>query len=114
MSGPIMDRIDIWLEVDRVLPSDLSGRSEGDKSETFRAKVESFEGSDSARVMVSPDGTNWTTVKTWTGADSDGIYKLVDIDLSGFTMTSRFFIAFEGNMSSAGDRLFIDDIEIKQ
>ena len=36
-----MDRIDIWLEVDRVLPSDLSGVSEGEKSEIFRAKVES-------------------------------------------------------------------------
>jgi len=40
MSGPIMDRIDIWLEVDRVLPSDLHGGSEGDKSKIFRAKVE--------------------------------------------------------------------------
>jgi len=40
MSGPIMDRIDIWLEVDRVLPSSLSGDSEGDKSETFRSRVE--------------------------------------------------------------------------
>ena len=39
MSGPIMDRIDIWLEVDRVLPSDLSGDSEGDKSELFRKRV---------------------------------------------------------------------------
>ena len=35
-----MDRIDIWLEVDRVLPSDLSGDSEGDRSETFRTRVE--------------------------------------------------------------------------
>src|SRR3989344_1213442 len=40
MSGPIMDRIDIWLEVDRVLPSSLSGGSEGDRSETFRNRVE--------------------------------------------------------------------------
>ena len=40
MSGPIMDRIDIWLEVDRVLPSSLSGDSEGDGSETFRSRVE--------------------------------------------------------------------------
>lgn len=40
MSGPIMDRIDIWLEVDRVLPSDLSGNSEGDRNETFRNRVE--------------------------------------------------------------------------
>ena len=41
MSGPIMDRIDIWLEVDRVSPSDLSGDSEGDGSEIFRTRVES-------------------------------------------------------------------------
>jgi len=40
MSGPIMDRIDIWLEVDRVLPSDLSGASEGEKNESFRSRVE--------------------------------------------------------------------------
>lgn len=40
MSGPIMDRIDIWLEVDRVLPSDLHGGSEGNRSESFRVKVE--------------------------------------------------------------------------
>ena len=40
MSGPIMDRIDIWLEVDRVLPSDLHGGSEGNRSEAFRVKVE--------------------------------------------------------------------------
>jgi len=47
MSGPIMDRIDIWLEVDRVLPKDLhddggslpAGR-QGDKNEVFRTKVE--------------------------------------------------------------------------
>lgn len=41
MSGPIMDRIDIWLEVDRVMPSDLSGGTEGEKSGTIREKIES-------------------------------------------------------------------------
>ena len=91
---------------------DLSGRT-GDHLTSY-AKVESFEGSDSATVSVSPDGTNWTVVKTWTSADSDGNYKLVDIDLSAFTMTSQFFIAFEGNMNSSGDRLLIDNIEVKQ
>ncbi len=40
MSGPIMDRIDIWLEVDRVVPSELSGTTEGAKSEELRQKVE--------------------------------------------------------------------------
>jgi magnesium chelatase family protein len=40
MSGPIIDRIDIWLEVDRVNTSDLSGESEGEKSDYFKRKVE--------------------------------------------------------------------------
>ncbi|MBX4181542.1 ATP-binding protein, partial [Candidatus Parcubacteria bacterium] len=42
LSGPIMDRIDLWLEVDRVLPSALGSEGpEGDKSENFRKKVRS-------------------------------------------------------------------------
>ena len=40
MSGPIMDRIDIWLEVDRVLPRDLSGESREEGSHVFRKLVE--------------------------------------------------------------------------
>ncbi|KKU50247.1 MAG: Mg chelatase, subunit ChlI [Parcubacteria group bacterium GW2011_GWA1_47_10] len=40
MSGPIIDRIDIWLEVDRILPHELGseGRT-GEESEIFRKKV---------------------------------------------------------------------------
>ena len=79
----------------------------------FYAKVDSFEGSDYASVLVSPDNVTWTTVKLFTSADSDGVYKLVDIDISSYSMTSQFFIAFEGNMSNASDRLLIDKIEIK-
>jgi magnesium chelatase family protein len=40
MSGPIVDRIDIWLEVDRVMPRDLSEGEAGERSEIFREKVE--------------------------------------------------------------------------
>lgn len=40
LSGPIMDRIDLWLEVDRVLPKHLSGESDGEKSMAFRRRVE--------------------------------------------------------------------------
>ena len=39
MSGPIIDRIDLWLEVDRVLPHDLSEGPEGAGSYIFRSKV---------------------------------------------------------------------------
>ncbi|MEK7135160.1 MAG: YifB family Mg chelatase-like AAA ATPase [Patescibacteria group bacterium] len=41
LSGPIMDRIDIWLEVDRIMPHDLSlERSGGEESKIYREKVE--------------------------------------------------------------------------
>ena len=39
MSGPIIDRIDLWLEVDRIHPGQLSDGEEGSKSEFFRNKV---------------------------------------------------------------------------
>lgn len=35
-----MDRIDIWLEVDRVVPKELSGGVDGAKSEELRTRVE--------------------------------------------------------------------------
>ena len=41
MSGPIMDRIDIWLEVDRIMPHELSQDAKsGEESKIFRNKVE--------------------------------------------------------------------------
>lgn len=40
MSGPIVDRIDLWLEVDRVLPHDLSEGPDGTGSHVYKKKVE--------------------------------------------------------------------------
>lgn len=41
MSGPIMDRIDIWLEVDRILPHELGSDGRvGNESKYFRDAVE--------------------------------------------------------------------------
>ncbi len=40
LSGPIMDRIDIWVEVDRLLPQELSlDGARGEESQTFKNKV---------------------------------------------------------------------------
>lgn len=41
MSGPIMDRIDIWLEVDRIMPHELTQDAKsGEESKIFKTKVE--------------------------------------------------------------------------
>lgn len=53
MSGPIVDRIDIWLEVDRVLPRDLSSGPEGDKSEIYKKKVETARGLQAERFRTN-------------------------------------------------------------
>jgi hypothetical protein len=76
------------------------------------AKVSSFEAGDSAAIQVSPDGVSYTTVRQFTAADSDGVYKFYDLDLSGFTMTSTFRIRFDANMSGVQDQLYVDDVEI--
>ena len=76
------------------------------------AKVHSFEGADEAHVRVSPDGVSWTTVKTFTAAESDNTYREVVIDLSGFQMTADFRIAIDAEMNHKKDRLYVDDIRI--
>ena len=63
-------------------------------------------------VQVSPDNENYTTVKTFTVTDSDGVYRFYDIDLGGFTMTSQFYIAFASNMSGNTPALFVDEIAL--
>ena len=74
--------------------------------------MKSFENSDKAYVKVSSDGVNYTTVMTFTAADSDDTYHFYDIDLSNFEMTSGFHIVFDAEMSGRGDRWYLDDIEI--
>ena len=79
---------------------------------TFWTKVKFFEGNDQALVKVSPDGVTFTTVKTFTSANSDNTYHYVDLDQSALPMTSNFQIAFDAQMSSTGDYWFLDKIEI--
>ncbi len=57
MSGPIVDRIDIWLEVDRVLASDLSAgleanASAGEKSTVYKNKVAEARSAQSERFKT--------------------------------------------------------------
>lgn len=94
--------------VDRAL--DLSGQS--DVHLQFWAKVDSFEAGDFIDLLVGPSGS-MTVAKTWTNADSDNIYHFVDIDLSSYTMSSEFYIAFDAEMSGTDDYFYVDDLVIK-
>jgi hypothetical protein len=78
----------------------------------FWAKANSFEGSEAAYCKISSDGSDWTTVKTWADGDDDNAYHFWDIDLSSYTLSSQFWIAFEANMQQTSDYLYVDDIEV--
>ena len=90
--------------------ADLSGES--DLHLQFWAKVNGFEANDEMYCLVSSDYALWTTVKTWTSADSDNAYHFVDVDLSPYTMSSEFWIAFDSGMDHKKDYFYVDDLRI--
>ncbi len=90
--------------------ADLSGQS-GLRLQ-FWAKVNSFEGGDSIDCLVSPDDETWTTVQTWTSADSDNTYHFYDIDLSLFAMSDEYWVAFQSGMNHQNDYFYVDDLKI--
>jgi hypothetical protein len=94
--------------VDRA--ADLSGET-GLRLQ-FWAKVRGFEGSDYMECLVSPDDDNWTTVYTWASADSDNTYHFYDIDLSSFTMSDEYWVAFQSGMNNKNDYFYVDDLKI--
>ena len=94
--------------VDRA--ADLSGQS--DLRLQFWSKVRRFESGDEMYCLVSSNGSQWTTVKTWTSADSDDTYHFNDIDLSPYTMSSEFWIAFDSGMNANNDYFYVDDLNI--
>jgi len=79
---------------------------------TFYAKVKSFEAGDQALVQVSVAGGPLTTVHTFTSADSDNAYHLVDIDISALATAQPIKLVFDANGDTADDTLFIDDLTV--
>lgn len=88
----------------------LSGKT--DVRFQFWAKGVNFNAGDNATLSVSPDGISYTVVRTWVNTDADGIYRFEDIDISSFSMTTSFYIAFDANMSSGANDFYVDDLKI--
>jgi hypothetical protein len=90
--------------------ADLSGQS--DLRLQFWARARSFEKGDEMQCLVSSDGSDWATAKTWTNEDSDNTYHFVDIDLSPYAMSSQFWIAFDSGLGDKNDFFYVDDLRI--
>ncbi|MBM3156621.1 MAG: hypothetical protein FJ004_04985 [Chloroflexi bacterium] len=91
-------------------PVNLSGHTSARLR--FCANAVSFEAAEEAYCQISPDGSTWTTIKTWRNGDDTGVYTYYDIDLSSYKLSSQFWIAFQAKMADASDYLYIDSIEI--
>lgn len=89
---------------------DLSCRSSA--TVEFWARVDEFDDDDQVEVQVSPNNSNWTTVRTLTEDDDDDTYRFESIDLSPFTMSSEFWIAFDADIEEDDGKLFVDDLKI--
>jgi hypothetical protein len=76
---------------------------------TLQAKVKSFEGSDHANLMISPNGVNWTVLKTFDSTDSDNQYHEYVFDISLF-MSDTTWIALDAEMSGTRDYLYADEV----
>ena len=66
-----------------------------------------------AIIYVSPGiGRDWREAKRFSMVESDGIYHLYDIDLSGFGMSDGSTVGFSAVMDPATDEWRIDDVEL--
>jgi hypothetical protein len=76
----------------------------------FWAKGSSFETGETGAVLVSFNGTTWTTIKTFTQAEANNTWRSFDLPV---TMTgSTLWVAFDANMSGTGDNWYIDDVSV--
>ena len=79
----------------------------------FWAKATGWDAGEGAQLLISSDGTDWTVAYTWVNGDDDNTYHFYDIDLSPYTLSSEFWIAFDSNASATNEYFWVDDLKIK-
>jgi thermitase len=79
---------------------------------SFKSKVSSFEGSDSAQVLVSTDGGSFTPVASFNASSPQNQYLTHEIELMTGGGVSQIQILFDAGMSAMDDNWYLDDIRI--
>jgi hypothetical protein len=86
----------------------------------FWGRQDGFGNSDRLYLQVSSTGSSgpWTTAATFgrrsqTGVQLiNGTWRMYDIDLSGYSLTSNFWIRFYNNFTGSDKYVWLDDIKI--
>ncbi|HJP01629.1 MAG TPA: hypothetical protein QF764_07675 [Planctomycetota bacterium] len=85
-----------------------------DLSLAFSAMVLNYEAGDEAYVQVGSDTTGFTTVQTFTAADSDGSFHEFVVDLGDIdgAVNSQVRFLTQTDSSTGDDYFFVDDIVV--
>ncbi|MFT5170239.1 MAG: hypothetical protein ACI9BD_000005 [Candidatus Marinamargulisbacteria bacterium] len=79
----------------------------------FKAKLANIPAGENIYLKISDDNKlTWQTLKTWGDGDDTAVYEHHDFDLSGFTLSSDFYVSFE--CESTGASISVDEIYISE
>lgn len=79
----------------------------------FWSRLTLLDASHQALVLVRPGGgLTWEVAKEFTMTESDEMYHLYDIDLTGMGMSDSFAVGFYRLMDPLGEQWHIDDVEL--
>jgi hypothetical protein len=78
----------------------------------FWARLDGFDDSGTAAIVVSVGGSSLQTVFEFNSADSDGLYHPYDVDLSPFGSGDTVQVGFYSFLRYPGARWFVDDLEL--
>lgn len=79
---------------------------------SFKSKVSSFEGSDSAQVLVSTNGGAFTSVAVFNASSPQNQYQTHEIDLVAGGSVNQLQLLFDAGMSAQDDNWYLDDIRL--
>jgi hypothetical protein len=83
-----------------------------DATLTFWAKASSWESGDGAAVQVSSNGSNWTTVASFSNGFDTNVYEQRQVNLDQWAGQGTMYVRIQGQMSSSADYFYVDAITI--
>ena len=90
ISGPLLDRIDIQIEVPAVAQEDLLKQSEGESSVAIQARVEAARNRQLARQGKQNALLSVTEIETWCAPDTQG-EALLRQAITGLNLSARAY-----------------------
>jgi len=112
--GPVQGSYHVRLRNDASIERDVDLTGESQVFLSIWLKAKGFEGGDTARVIMTPDGESDVVLQTWSNGDDDDTYAqyTYDLDALGITPHGIVTLRIEMNGNANDDKIHVDDIQI--